>query len=133
MKTLKMMSKNIFLLTVFCLGTVVMTGSTPPVSMSSDFLVDEDIYVSANVIAQPNTVWVTITRTGPEAGLYGGCVVYTVRYNFGSPSQVDLVYRQPMGVYENSYAGAVAGPVPSVDSEVIDVQMEYDNPECHEW
>lgn len=134
MKTLTTMSKSVLMLTVFGLITVIMTGSAPSVS-TSNFSVDEDIYVTANVVAQPNTVAISISRTGPEAGMYPGCVVYTVRFNegWGSIYEQDITYRQTLMTYETSYSGFVAGPIPSIDAQVIDVRMEYDNPECHEW
>lgn len=99
---------------------------------STNWTIDEEIFVSAHVTVLPNTVAINISRTGPDAGLYPGCVIFTILFNegYGSAYEQEMTYRHPFE-FGTWYNGAVAGPIPSLDARVIDVQMDYNDPECH--
>lgn len=126
MKTIKMMSKSIFLLMYLCLIWGNINAGSSVAVVSGDIIPDEEVFVYTSAITGANTVQVIFTRSGPDAGRYNVLVTYTVRFNTGHPSEkVDTFQTYVFGgsTYEVDY---VAGPIPTGDAEVIDVQLDYE-------
>lgn len=125
MKTIKMRSKSIFLLMCFCLIWGNINAGPSVAVVSGDIIPDEEVFVYSSDITGANTVKIVFTRSGPDAGLYGVWVTYTVRFNSGHPSEKVDTFQTYLGksTYEIEY---VAGPIPTGDAEVIDVQLEYE-------
>lgn len=111
---------------VFCLVATVTATGVASVSEPSGAPIDENVYVQTSDITGANTVKVIFERTGPDAGLYGVWVTYTVRFNWGSSNEKVEAFQKYLGPWETVATEYVAGPIPTADAEVIDVQLDYD-------
>lgn len=128
MRTLKMMKtlgKTTFALLVLCFVYGNITPGFSATARSARASIDEDIIVYTSAITGVNTVQVIFSRTGPDAGLNEVWVTYTVRFNSGSSSESVETFSQFLSFGQTYYVDYVAGPVPTGDAEVIDVQWHY--------
>lgn len=120
------LSGNAFIAMVLCVIYVAATAGSPVAVRASEPIVDESIAVYTSDITGSNTVKVVFTRTGPDAGLYEAMVTYTVRFNSGGPGQTVQIFEKYLsGDGQTYHEDFIAGPSPTGDAEVIDVQVDY--------
>jgi hypothetical protein len=86
---------------------------------------DENIEVSTGLISGANSVQVSFSRTGAEAGDGDVEVTYKVKFNEGTSSQRTQTFTQFMANGETSLSDYIQGPNPTAWAEVIEVSWVY--------